>query len=121
VATEPTAADLDALEKALSDELDALTQSAGEAVRSGVVANVQEPYASLTARQEQAKYLAEHGRPAASKRLDATIADLGAAMKTMGGTDAMLRRADVADQQAAVKARTELDALWKQTLAQRLQ
>jgi hypothetical protein len=121
MAAEPPEADLDALEKALSEELDALTQSATEAVQSGVVANVQGPYASMTARQEQAKYLAERGRPALSKRVAAMVADLGAAMKTMGATDAMLRRADVADQQAAVKARTELDALWKQTLAQRLQ
>jgi hypothetical protein len=121
MATEPAAADLDALEKALSTELDTLTQMAMEAMQTAVVANVQGPYTAMTDRKEQAKYLAAHGRPEVSKRLDAMIADLGAAMKTMGATDAMLRRADVADQQAAVRVRSEVDALWKATLQQRLQ
>lgn len=117
----PPAADLDALEKALSSELDVLTETAMAAIHTGVVANVHGPYTTMTGRREQAKYLAEHGRPAVSKRLEAMIADLGAAMKAMGATDAMLRRADVADQQAAVNARSVVDALWKQTLQQRLQ
>jgi hypothetical protein len=118
---EPAAADLDTLEKALSSEFDTLTQAAMAALHTGIVANVQEPYATMTDRREQAKYLADHGRPAVSKRLEAMITDLGAAMKTMGATDAMLRKADVADQQAAVNARSAVDALWKQTLQQRLQ
>jgi hypothetical protein len=120
-AAEPTAADLDTLEKALSSEFDTLTQMAMAAVHTGIAANVQGPYTTMTDRREQAKYLADHGRPALSKRLEAMIADLGAAMKTMGATDAMLRKADAADQQAAVGARSAVDALWKQTLQQRLQ
>lgn len=121
MATEPTAAELDAFERALSRELDSLTQMATAAIQSAVVANVQVPYATMTGRKEQAKYLAEHGRPDVAKRLDAMIADLGAAMKTMGATDAKLRQSDLADQQAAVTARSEVDALWRQTLQQRLQ
>lgn len=116
MAAEPPAQDLDARESQLSTELDMLTDLAGLAVQSGRMGAVQDSLRQLSFRQGEAKSLAEAGRPAQSERLAATIADLADALKTMGGTAAMLQEATMADTKAESEARAEREGVWQETL-----
>lgn len=114
--TEPSGDEFDRLERTLGVELDLTTQLIQMGIQGGNLGHVQGSFGVLTAMRAEAGRLAANGRPAVSERLGGMIDDVAAAMKTMGATDAMLRKADLVDTEAEKRARSERAGVWKQTL-----
>lgn len=114
--TEPSGDEFDRLERTLGAELDLTTRLIQMGIQGGNLGHVQGSLGVLTAMRAEAGRLAANGRPAVSERLGGMIDDVAVAMKTMGATDAMLRKADLVDTEAEKRARGERAGVWKQTL-----